>query len=203
MIFIIKTFVVGLPEDDIDEQPVKVNKRAQAGENDESEHPLITDLDYRDKDKKRMHKAALWFEREAFQNLLDENDEDADLDKLVEEYKKKGAKIIGDEKAQISKKRKSVEVKDQSINGTDNGDILSDEETSETDSGTDSDSDYDVNKHHVAINNTKKDGFEIVKEGSGNTRFIIILSQNVIASILVINCNSTRFFYIKAAMQRY
>lgn len=120
-------------------------------------------MDYRDKDKKRLNKAALWFERDVFQNLIDEKDEDADLEKMVEVIKRKGAKIIGEDTENDgpkSKKAGIVEDMKESTNAIDDSD-------SEDDSDFDSDSDYDVNEHHVSVNNTKKDGFEIVKGSSG------------------------------------
>lgn len=125
-------------------------------------------MDYRDKDKKRLNKAALWFEREAFQNLIDEKDEDADLDKMVQEIKKKGAKVIGEDtqKEESRSKKKGIILNmDKSMNGIDDSDSVSDNE--DTDSDSDSDSDYDVNEHHMPVNNVKKDGFEVVKAGTG------------------------------------
>lgn len=164
-----------MPEDSNEKSQTKIKKSRNKilEESDEKEHPLITDLDYREKDKKRMHKAALWFERDGFQNLLDEKDEDADLDKMIEEYKKKGAKISGEDEivkdSKSKKNNKSIEaLKKSSV--TTNGHVISDKhESSDSDSDTDSDSDsdYDISKHHVPVNNAKKDGFEIVKEGVG------------------------------------
>lgn len=97
--FILIYFLPGF-ESDEEEPSIKKSKKltkkqlkGKAGE----EHPLITDLDYRNKDEKKTHKAELWFQRDIFKNLIDEKDEDADLDKMVEEYKKKGAKVIGKE----------------------------------------------------------------------------------------------------------
>lgn len=163
--------LLGLPKDESDEEFPKKNKKTNLkllGESEEREHPLITDLDYRDKNKKRLHKAALWFERDAFQNLINEKDEDADLDKMMEDFKKRGAKIIGEEtqKESKSKKNMTTQVVDKPANGAVNSDSASSNE--DTDSDSDSDSDYDVNKYHTPVNNANKDGFEIVKEVSGN-----------------------------------
>lgn len=100
--------------------------------------------------------------------MIDEKDEDADLDKMVQEIKKKGAKVIGEDseiEESKSKKKEIIQNMDTSINGFDDSDSVSDND--DTDSDSDSDSDYDVNEHHVPVNNIKKDGFEIVKAGTG------------------------------------
>lgn len=66
-------------------------------------NPLITDLDYRSKDDKRLSKAKLWFEKEAFKVLQnnDEQEEDFDLDALTHDYEGKGIKV-----AEAAKKTK-------------------------------------------------------------------------------------------------
>lgn len=132
---------------------------------EQKEHPLITDLDYRDKEQKKVHKVELWFERDVFKNLIDENDEDADLDRMVENFKKKGAKVIGEEndekKTKVEKRKKTKQpIKEETVDS----DYSSEEEN---DSNSD-DSDYDIEKEvHIPVNNQKKDGFEIVKKTTG------------------------------------
>ncbi|XP_063701380.1 pre-rRNA 2'-O-ribose RNA methyltransferase FTSJ3 [Culicoides brevitarsis] len=58
-------------------------------------NPLITDLDYRSKDDKRLMKAKLWFEKESFKLLNSDNEkeEDFDLDALTHEYENKGVSV--------------------------------------------------------------------------------------------------------------
>lgn len=84
----------------------KNGKKDAKGEIERNRNPLLNDLDYRDKDVKRIQKAQLWFEKDAFKNLekTEDNDEDMDLDKLVKNYKKKGIEVIGEsDKPDLSK----------------------------------------------------------------------------------------------------
>nr|CAD7431370.1 unnamed protein product [Timema monikensis] len=144
-------------------------------------HPLLTELDNRDKKQKKSHKAELWFEKVSFANvhpteirtsislssavelnttsalanyttedvfkdLEDEKDEDYELDKMVEEYKKKGVKLVGEMNKDRKGKMKS------------------------SDYESDGDSDYDVEElvtKPVAGKKNKKqvegkDGFTVV-----------------------------------------
>ncbi|XP_011499411.1 PREDICTED: pre-rRNA processing protein FTSJ3 [Ceratosolen solmsi marchali] len=61
----------------------------------ENENPLLTDLDYRDKESKKLTKAKLWFDRDVFKNLENERHDDIEIDKMIEVYKKMGGKILG------------------------------------------------------------------------------------------------------------
>jgi AdoMet-dependent rRNA methyltransferase SPB1 len=64
-------------------------------------NPLLTDLDYRDKDAKKNAKAQFWFEKDIFKNNAgkssDDRDADFDLDTMVKNYKKQGIKILGED----------------------------------------------------------------------------------------------------------
>ncbi|XP_056637203.1 pre-rRNA 2'-O-ribose RNA methyltransferase FTSJ3 [Diorhabda sublineata] len=170
-------------EEENEEEPPEKKKLIE-----KEDHPLITDLDYRDKVKKKTHKAELWFERDVFRNLLDEKDEDADLDKMVKDYKKKGVKILGedDENGEINEKMRK-EITDS--------DYSSDEDTDE---------DYDVEKE-VTVNNKKKDGFEIVKNATaGNKRKKHKLSSEDLAmGTMMVNSKKTKRDLIDAAWNRY
>lgn len=70
----------------------------KGGALERNRNPLITDLDYRDKDSKRVQKAQLWFEKDTFKNMMktEEGDQDMDLDNMVKNYKKKGIEVIGE-----------------------------------------------------------------------------------------------------------
>lgn len=126
-------------ESDVEETPGKLglsdsesdNEETAIDDGDDKKHPLITDLDHRDSKQKKTHKAELWFERDAFKDLLDEKDEDEDLDRLVDEYKKKGTDVIGEEK-----KKDKEEKQEEKIN---------------TDTDTDSDSEEETN-HNLTKN---------------------------------------------------
>lgn len=143
-------------EDSEDENTDKPQKKQQF--KDPESNPLLTDLDFRDKETKRIHKAALWFEKDAFKNLENEDDADYELDKMIEHYKKKGGHVLGEEekmqeKVDEEKKRKR--------------------NISESD---DTDSDYDVEEMMAPDKKMKKvggkDGFEIVPQEAGKEVFI-------------------------------
>lgn len=90
----------------------------------------------------------MWFERDVFKNLIDEKDEDADLDKTIEEYKKKGAQLIG----------KDVETSKAAT-------------SSDSDYSSEEMSDYDVEEEHAKSKKAKeKDGFEVVKDAKGKLK---------------------------------
>lgn len=145
-------------DDSEDESTNKPQKKRQF--KDPESNPLLTDLDFRDKETKRIHKAALWFEKDVFKNLENENDADYELDKMIEQYKKKGGHVLGEEKIQEKheEKKQKHRISDQS------------------DDTDDTDSDYDVEEMMAPNKKMKKvggkDGFEIVPQETGKEVFI-------------------------------
>lgn len=64
-----------------------------------TKHPLITDLDHRDKGTKRDQRVNLWFEKDNLREAAENDaDEDFDLDKLSHQYKTKGVKVFGEDR---------------------------------------------------------------------------------------------------------
>lgn len=117
---------------------------------DPDSNPLLTDLDFRDKKTKKIHKAELWFEKDAFKNLENEEDEDYELDRMIEVHKKKGGHIIGEEKKVTNHEEENKKRKRE------------DSENSEDESNSDYDMEemMEPNKKPQKIGG--KDGFEIV-----------------------------------------
>ncbi|CAG9817100.1 unnamed protein product [Phaedon cochleariae] len=195
---------LGLSDDDDDIAPKKKKKeKSTEKSSDDKEHPLITDLDYRDKDKKKAHKAELWFERDVFKNLIDEKDEDADLDRMVESYKKKGAKVVGEDKEDVptpkkSKRKAVAKRKEESTDSDYDSDTEDDQDTD-----TDADSDYNVEEEvHVPVNNSKKDGFEIVKPKVSGKKHKLN-SEDLALGTMMVNSKKAKRDLVDAAWNRY
>ncbi|KRT82620.1 hypothetical protein AMK59_4097 [Oryctes borbonicus] len=176
----------GLGFNDSDESEVE-NEQPDHMESPSKKHPLITDLDHRDNKQKKIHKADLWFERDIFKNLIDENDEDIDLDKMVAEYKKKGVDIPTEESSNQIGNIKKRSVPRKEIEDADARDST-ESETSDDDSG----SDYDVERE-VWKNQKEKtqNGFEIVKKDAPKKN--VKLSVNELAlGTMMINSKKTK-----------
>lgn len=148
-------------EDSEDENTNRVQqKKQQPKDSDNFNNPLLTDLDFRDKKTKRIHKAELWFEKSAFKNLEHDIEYDADyeLDKIIAQLKREGGHILGEEKKteeKINTEEKKTEAK---IN-------KKKRKVSESD---DANSDYDIEEMMTPKEKIKKvggkDGFEVVSQ---------------------------------------
>lgn len=82
----------------------KEAKKSAKGKVEKAKHPLITDLDHRDKGSKRDQRVNLWFEKDNLKEAAaGDVDEDFDLDKLSHQYKTKGVKVFGEERDEAEK----------------------------------------------------------------------------------------------------
>lgn len=151
-------------EDDNTNKPQKKQRFKDA----EESNPLLTDLDFRDKDTKRARKAALWFEKDAFKNLENEDDADYELEKMIEQYKKKGGHVLGEEEVTQEKVDEQKQRKRRISENDEN----------------DSNSDYDVEEIMAPNKKLKKiggkDGFEIVPQETGKKVFVWLHFQSPI-----------------------
>lgn len=187
---------LGLDDSDAEEKEKRKQKKKKQND-DEAENPLLTDLDYSDKKTKRIRKAELWFEKDAFKNLEDEKDEDFEIDKMVEVYKKKGGHILGEDNSE----------KDEKENKTSEGKP----ENKIDDSASESDSDYDVEQMIVPNGNVKKvggkNGFEIVPQTNDSIvkpkKKRRLTEEDLALGSLMIQSKKARRDLIDAAWNRY
>lgn len=194
-------------EDD-EEEDDKVSKRKQLKEKPKkasktSSHPLITDLDYRGNEEKRASKAQLFFQRDIFKNLIDEKDEDADLDKIIEDCKRKGAKVVGEDshvKGQTSKAKQTKKQQKTQQESTDSD--YGSENESNSDSDSDSDSDYDIERSAPPKDSKqmKRDGFEVVKSDVKKRKMTV---EDLALGTVMINSKKAKRDLIDAGWNRY
>ncbi|XP_074642374.1 pre-rRNA 2'-O-ribose RNA methyltransferase FTSJ3-like [Tubulanus polymorphus] len=161
-------------------------------EKDEQEepdsNPLMLDLE--EKSNKSQRQAALWFKKDIFSGIEGDRDEDLEVEKMAEEYKKKGGVILGksstnlDKKEHKAKKNKRSDDRQNSDGESDVGDAISDSEDesgidnefqlksidddiSDDSEDDDDDSDYDINenldsKETTSLKRGNTAGFEVV-----------------------------------------
>jgi len=141
----------------LDDSEDESTKKLQQKQQDPESNPLLTDLDFRDKETKRAHKAALWFEKDVFKNLENDDDAEYELDKMIELYKKKGGHVLGEEE-KIQEKVDEEKKRKRKI------------------SENDTNSDYDMEEMMAPNKKLKKiggkDGFEVVPKETGKEVFV-------------------------------
>lgn len=156
--------------DDEDDGDSKDKKKGKKGTK-EPDALIVRDLDNRTKDIKRKQRVQLWFEKDTLKSIEKDDDEDADLDKLADEYKKKGVKVLGNTDDDIvvpemlgkKAKRRARHAKDKEASSSEessddeyNADDMETEQVKETKKGT------KENKHAGNKKVGGKAGFEVV-----------------------------------------
>ncbi|KAG5309522.1 SPB1 protein, partial [Acromyrmex insinuator] len=179
----------GLGLDESEDDTTNKSQKKQQFKDPES-NPLLTDLDFRDKETKRAHKAALWFEKDVFKNLENEDDADYELDKMIEQYKKKGGHVLGEEK------KMQVKVDEEKKRKR---------KISEND---DTNSDYDVEEMMAPNKKLKKiggkDGFEIVPQKTDKkSKTKKLTPEDLALGSLLIESKKSRRDLIDSAWNRY
>ncbi|KAK3751812.1 hypothetical protein QZH41_013289 [Actinostola sp. cb2023] len=149
-------------------------------------NPLVVDLV---PDIPSKIKADMWFQKDAFKGLEDEQDEDLEISQMLEHYKKKGGKLPGESEAKAPSVDPNASTNDDNIKTTetpkkktkleeDNKKIKSgketvtndNEDTSSDESDSDAESDYDMEAEMVEEKQNKnaKDFEEIPQETSSS-----------------------------------
>lgn len=131
----------------------------------------MTDLDNTDSVSRRSMKADLWFQKDSFKDIDEDDDEGVDLDKLAETYVEKGKKVA--EETKLANLKSGLKRKLE-------------EDSSDDDS---SDSDYDVENNvapstdKAGAKSNKKVGFEVVPEDPGV--YIRILLNSLVLTLIL------------------
>lgn len=207
--------------DEEDEQPTKKRKmekkvrfstdvKTEDGEDWREDHPLITDLDPRDKESKRVHKAQLWFEKDVFKTLEKDEDEEFEIEEMTKNVMDKGACVIGKgegkkQNVQVKKEVNGIKMKNES----DSGEGLSEEEDSDDDDddddddSTDSGSDYDFDQLKPIVKVEGKDGgFEIAPKEK-KPKKIKLTEQQLALGAMMVTSRKTKRDLIDGAWNRY
>ncbi|KAF5307680.1 hypothetical protein FQR65_LT06735 [Abscondita terminalis] len=195
---------LGLGKSDEEDEDVDLENESERVEDMEEKHPLITDLDDRSKEAKREQKAQLWFKRDAFKDLIKEEDEEADLDMLVKKYKNEGVSVVGEESNQENAKNQKPNNKKNGVPVDSAYDSESDASNSESDDDTDSD--YDVMKEmqkDKANQKEESDGLEVVKAKKNKLGKRHLTEEELALGTMMINSKKTKRDVIDAAWNRY
>ncbi|KAF7992690.1 hypothetical protein HCN44_005034 [Aphidius gifuensis] len=150
-------------DDEENKNDKKSSKKRKVTFDDESENPLITDLDVRDKKTKKIHKAELWYEKDSLKDIEMDIDADYELEKMAHIFKQKGGLIIGDnDKPNEVENAEPKQTKTTKKNKR---------QFNDDDSDYESDSDFDMDdletskkKNKKNTSSKDKDGFEIVSK---------------------------------------
>ncbi|XP_053693918.1 pre-rRNA 2'-O-ribose RNA methyltransferase FTSJ3 [Sabethes cyaneus] len=193
---------LGFTEED-DELQMESDADAD-NDNPEEENPLLTDLDYRDKDEKRRAKAQLWFEKESFKNVLDGEDKalDYDLDRLTEMYKQSGVQIIGADKPKPNDPDRPLGKKARRRARHETANESSSSEDSDSEAEAEAEVGDESFQHKTVEKVGGKDGFEVVSSEK-RPKKVKLNEQELALGQLLVSGKKTRRDLIDAAWNRY
>lgn len=188
------------PDED-DDLEMEDDEAAVDSDDPDGKNPLITDLDYRDKNEKRVQKAQLWFEKPSFKGIMDTADEtvDYDLDRMTEMYRKAGVKIIGREDKPIGEQTLGRKAQRRSKHDTAKEDSSSDDSDSDVDAEG---SDPETLQHKTVEKVGGKDGFEVVSSEPAKKKVKLNEEELALGQMLVSGKKAKRDL-IDAAWNRY
>lgn len=154
-----------------------------------SENPLLTDLDTRDKDSKRNQRVQLWFTKDNLKNVEGEADEDFDLDKLTNQYKGRGVRVLGEE--EIPKMPLGKKAKRRARHGP-----------KEDEDDSDSDSDNDSNQHETVEKIGGENGYDVVTSEQ-KVKKIKLNEEELALGALMVQSQKTKRDLVDSAWNRY
>ncbi|XP_052865893.1 pre-rRNA 2'-O-ribose RNA methyltransferase FTSJ3 [Anopheles cruzii] len=178
---------------------------------DEDRNPLITDLDDRSKADKRLQRAKLWYEQEAFQkHNIEGNDQelDYDIDQMIQAYQKRGVKVLGAERDKEDRENLPLgkKARRRARHSANDGDISSDDSSSDDEAAGGGAAESEGPAQHKTIEKVagQDGGFEIVSaEATRKPKKIKLNEQELALGQLLVSGKKMRRDITDAAWNRY
>ncbi|KAG8034121.1 hypothetical protein G9C98_004574 [Cotesia typhae] len=170
----------GLNLSDSEDEKTMIEDENDINEDSELNSPLITDLENsKDKSSKKINKAKIWFEKEAFKNLENDSDEEFELDNMMEVYSK-------EENSKVNKKKTNNQSK-------------------KVQKSVDSDSDYDVEEDFIPKSKkiVKDNDLKVTEKNAKVSKKRKLNEKELALATLFINSKKSRKDLTDAGWNRY